>query len=423
MICAFLNKEMKKYKQSKLANSLTLISCEDKNAEVVVFLFSVKAGSRYEAKEESGLAHLLEHMMLRGTTNRPTAFEISLATDRAGAYINARTSAEKIDFIIEVSKEKAKEMFELLADILLHPLFDGPTLENEKKVIVQELHQIKNDPPRNLWWAVIPKILKGHPLGNHVFGTEDSIVTATPEKLKNYHQKFFTPSQTAIIASGAISHAELETFSQILEHWNNKNEKTLKNTYSIPISRNRVFFEKKSDAKQSFLDLFFLTKALSLREMVTLHCISTFLNYGHSSLLYQELRHKLGLVYSVSTYQAQYSDACVFYTQAFTTEPEKVIRVLKEKILNLEKYFSRELLEEIKKQQINIMARGLSSPYNIATQLATHWNLYDRLITPAEIQKLTEEITYEDIVKVKNSFLNEKNLSIGVLGEKEIAFS
>lgn len=411
---------MKKYQESKLKNGLTLISCEDKNSDVVVFLFSIKAGSRYEEKEESGFAHLLEHMMLRGTTNRPTAFEISLATDRAGAYINARTSAEKIDFIIEVSKGKAKEMFELLADILLHPLFDGATFENEKKVIVQELHQIKNDPPRNLWWAVIPKILKGHPLGNHVFGTEDSIIAATPEKLRNYHQKFFMPSQATIIASGAISHAELEAFSQILEHWNNKNVETLKSTYSIPVSRNRVFFEKKSDTKQSFLVLFFLTKALSLRETVTLYCVSTFLNYGHSSLLYQELRHKLGLVYSVSTYQAQYSDACVFYTQAFTTEPEKVIRVLKEKILNLEKYFSKELLEEIKKQQVNIMMRGLSSPYNIATQLTTYWNLYGRLVTPTEIQKLIEEITHEDVVKVRNNFLNEKNLSIGVLGEKEV---
>lgn len=412
---------MKKYKESKLENGLTIISCEEASSETINFNFVVKAGARYETKEESGYAHLLEHTLLKGTKNKPTALDISLIIDRAGAYLNASTSAEQINVILEAAKERKKEMLELLTDIITDPLFDPGILENEKKVVIQEIHKMKDDPARNLWYVAIPKILGNHPAASSALGTERSVLSATPEKLKNYYHRFFKPSRIALISAGAISHDELLKLAVPLEHWQDGKDAEISTDLFLPPKAGSLnVFEKKIGNKQTLIDFIFVSRNTSLKEELILDLISTFLTYGHSSLLYQELRHKLGLVYSVSSYRRSYRDVCIFYTQVSTTEPEKIISVVKDKILGLEKYFTKRLFEEIKEQQINVLTRNLSNNYFVANTLASYWIIYNRLIAPAEIKKIIKSITYEDVMRVKREFLNEKNLSLAILGDKEV---
>ena len=126
----------KQYKETILANGLRVISNELDSPISTIDIW-IKAGSRYEDKDQLGYAHILEHMLLKGTKTRPTSFDFRVAMDRVGAISNAMTYSEFSRFFVQVASDYQDLMFELLADALLNALVDPTVLENEKKVIIE----------------------------------------------------------------------------------------------------------------------------------------------------------------------------------------------------------------------------------------------------------------------------------------------
>lgn len=407
---------MKNYKESKLKNGLTIITNEHKDSDVVMISVLIKAGSRHETNNERGLTHLLEHMLLKGTKNKPSAFDISFITDRQGAYLNAYTNVERIAVVMEVAKGKIKEMFDLLADIVMNPLFDKKVLENEKKVVLQELKIARDNPSKRLWLESVSRIFKGHPLANYPLGFEETISQVTSEDLKNYYNKFLKPNLTAVIATGAIKHEECLKYCQTFNNWPSAKDENMK---CLPPEIHGGYAFESMPGSQTYLNMIFSIPKLEFKKLITLQLISNFLGFGHTSVLYQELRHKLGLVYGISAYSVSYEDADLFYISTSTTNPQQVITTTLDQIFNLGEHFKENLLSEIKEQYINVLLRKLSDPFTEVSFLEDNWVSHQRLITLDEIINTVRIINYKDILELKDKFLTRENLFVMALGEKD----
>lgn len=213
--CGMLNRIrfMKIYRESKLNNGVTIITGENENADIVTLSVWIKAGSRYEQQGERGYAHLLEHMLLKGTMSKPSPDDVSIVVDRAGGVSNASTTTEYIRVFIEATKDRFEEMMGLLMDMVLNPLIDKEILENEKKVVLQEMHQQKNNDAAHLWIESSKKVFGNNPLSQNPMGDEKQIESASASALKEYYQRFFIGDRIVVVATGALVHDRVRSIA------------------------------------------------------------------------------------------------------------------------------------------------------------------------------------------------------------------
>ncbi len=407
---------MKIYKESKLDNGIMVITGENDSADIVTLSVWIKAGSRYEKEGERGYAHLLEHMLLKGTVSKPSPYGIGVIIDRAGGIANASTTTEYVRVFIEASKDRFKEMSELLMDIILNPLIDGEALENEKKVIAQEVYQDKNNDAARLWLESSEKLFGEHPLSQNPSGIEDQVNMASESALKKYYERFFAGDRIAVVATGGLTHEQVYAIAE-----NNLGKlpkaSSDKGVHILPAITNRsIYIEGKSD--QTYLNFSFLGPKATLQERLALDVIARYAGYRNTSLLYQELRQKRGLIYSIGVWDMIYQDATIFYASTSTTAPREVISVVIDELINLGHSFTQELFEAYKKQTAFILQRVLSDPFSEMEFLAKNWLTYGRLVAPDEMIKGYYEMKYEDMVAVAKKFIKKDNFLVGISGKE-----
>lgn len=411
---------MKIYKESKLDNGLGILTNEDPNAEIVTISVWARAGSRYEKADERGYAHMLEHMLLKGSKKRPSIFDVNVIMDRAGATSNASTSMERVQIYIEVAKERLDDMFELLADIIKNPLISEATLENEKKVILQEYDRSYDTPANRLWIESSKRIFEGHPLSNNALGTKESIIAATAEALKGYHERMFIPQRMAVVVAGGASHGEIAELSKL--HFGDMamgNNEGIDNFTSPSIKKGSAF--EMMPTTQTQINFNFLSPAVNLKESAAMDIYATFLGYKHTSLLYQNLRHDLGLVYSVGVNHRQYSDAGLFYIATASTKPQEVISLVVDRVVNAAKYFTKELFAIYREQLINIVTRETSGASGGIGYLGGSWLHLGKLVTPDEWKETIRDVEYDEIMEIIGRLITKDNLFITAVGEKEFS--
>ncbi|MEX2090708.1 MAG: pitrilysin family protein [Candidatus Paceibacterota bacterium] len=413
---------MNKYRESFLENGLRIITCENNSSTIVDIDVVVKAGFRYENDNQAGYAHILEHMLLKGTQKRPSAFDLSLDIDRKGGYYNAFTGGERVHYLVRIEKRYAEEAMEFLSDILFNSLIDPKTLENEKKVITEELHRSEADHSGFLWRLTLKNLFGEHPLNKSILGTEETTNKATPEKIREYHNDFYVPDRSAIIVNGDIEHDRIVALvKRYFGNW----QPQLSSAQQIDTEKvgilNRNYYFHKRDVKQTFLRFnYLIPESTSVKNSTVLAILENYLDFGFTSLLKDELRTKRGLVYNISAFHRQFTDAGVFTISTSTTKPKEVVSVLKGTMNNLLDRFTQDLLEDIKKQSAGVFLRKLAEPSNLTDFLNNNYILYNKLITPEEYLAQVEKMKYKDIVEVVNKYFKDVNFLLTVLGPEDI---
>ncbi len=361
---------------------------------------------------------MLEHMLLKGTKNRPSIFDVNVIMDRAGAMSNAMTNTETVRAYIEVTKDRLDDMFELMADIIRNPLLDSFVLENEKKVILQEYDRAYDTPSSRLWIESSKRTFDNHPLSHYALGNKACIEAATPELLRQYYERMFLPQRIAVVVSGGASHEKITELTQV--HFGDMEPKTMGDldNFTTPIIHRGHAFEI-MPTTQTQLDFSFVSPAVSMRESAAIDIYATFLGYKHTSLLYQKLRHDLGLVYSVGVYHMQYSDAGLFYISTSTTKPQEVIPAIVDCAVNAAQYLTSDLFEIYKEQLINIITRETSGSSGGIGYLGNSWLHFGRLVAPNEWKDIIKGITYEEMIEMIGRLVTKDNLYIMAVGEKE----
>lgn len=410
---------MRTYKKTKLKNGLTIITCVDDSTEIVDIDIVIKTGARYEGNHEAGYAHILEHMLMKGSHRYPTPYDVALFTERAGVYFNASTSNQRLMVELQTVRHRANEMLDFMCDIVLNPVLDAEVLENEKKVIMQEIDRSNDDHWRQLAIEANKRMLKGHPLERQTLGSKESVKKATVGELKKFHARFFTPDRMAIIAVGAVDHAAMVA---IVKKWfGQMRPGAVKEVVRAPKRVTGEDFVVR-DVQQSFIGMFFVKPRCTEEEEYALAFVEEFLGSGRTSLLHREIREKRGLVYSIGAGNAIFYDANIFGVKASTTHPSEVIELVARAIDDFDVLFTKEMFKEYREQIINANIRQLSKMGRIGGILGGQWLYGEKMVDPFESLKKIRTVAYEDVLAVKKKYLDKKHLFIMQLGKERAMF-
>ncbi len=197
--------------RSRLDNGLTVLTEQVPSVRSVSLGIWVKMGSRFEAPAQAGISHFIEHMLFKGTKTR-SAQEIAFSIDAMGGQLDAFTTKEHACYYANVLDVRAGDAFELVSDIVLHPLFEAREMERERAVILEELAAVEDAPEELLWEEFIATFWLDHPLGIPVLGTKETIESLGREDLSVFFQRAYEPSNVVVAAAGHLHHDEVMDF-------------------------------------------------------------------------------------------------------------------------------------------------------------------------------------------------------------------
>lgn len=263
----------------------------------------VLTGSRNESPENNGISHFLEHMFFKGTTSR-SAKDIAEAFDAIGGQVNAFTSKEYTCFYAKVIDTHKEYALDILADMFFHSTFDEMEMEREKKVVLEEI-KMYEDTPDDIIHDLLARATYGeHPLGYSILGTEEHLRTFNQETLKNYVKEHYTPENVVISVAGNADDSFIRTIENRFG--------TFQSSYQHKDIAKPAFLansiERNKETEQAHLCLGYDGLAVDDTDIYSLIAMNNVLGGSMSSRLFQEVREKHGLAYSVFSYHSSFLD-------------------------------------------------------------------------------------------------------------------
>ncbi|SEB47700.1 pitrilysin family protein [Paenibacillus sp. GP183] len=308
----------------RLHNGLRVIMEQIPTFRSVSFGIWVKTGSRNEKPQDNGISHFIEHMLFKGT-KRHSAKDIAEIFDGIGGNVNAFTSKEYTCFYAKVLDEHLPIAMDILSDMFFHSTFDEGELDKEKNVIFEEISMYE-DTPDDLVHDLAAKAAYGsHSLGYTILGTEEQLSAMKSDDLRRYMKKYYNVENTVISLAGNIDDSVRELVEKYFGGFNNSGEET---GYEVPdFLGELVFHAKKTEQNHICLSL----PGLSLKEdnLYPMVLLNNVIGGGMSSRLFQEIREKRGLAYSVYSYHSSHIDSGMFtiYTGTAPKQTEEVLKV------------------------------------------------------------------------------------------------
>jgi len=304
------------YHKTTLSNGLTIISEEIKSVESFALGIGVKVGSRDDYFNLPGIAHFLEHSVYRRTKTR-TSRQISNLFDSIGAYSNAYTTKENTIFYVRAIKEYFSMTFEILADIIINPIFKVNEINKERQIIIEEIKSYDDDPEEFAFDLADNTIFKGNTLGNGIDGTIESLKKIKAETIYDFHKKHYIPSNLIISVAGNIPHNkvvdEAEKYFGNLPAIEAKIERTAPNYSTSEIAVGKSI-------QQAHLILGKQVSGAKDKDRYAISLMNIIFGDGLSSRIYQSLREKHGLAYSVFSNINLYSDVGALYLYIATDD-------------------------------------------------------------------------------------------------------
>lgn len=292
----------------------------------------VRTGSRQETEQNNGISHFLEHMIFKGTKNR-TARQIAEAFDSIGGQVNAFTSKEYTCFYARVLDTYKERALDVLTDMLFNSTFLEEEIEREKKVVMEEIKMYEDTPDDHVHDLLATATFGNHPLGRPIIGTDKQIKSFTKQTLIDYMKDFYTPNNIVVSVAG---NAEREFIYKIESLFSSlKDSKSSIKREKPTFLANKII--KNKETEQAHVCLGYQGLAVNDSRISALLIINSILGGGMSSRLFQEVREKHGLAYSVFSYHAAYLDCGVLTIYAGTNKEQVDLlqTTIKQTIYNL----------------------------------------------------------------------------------------
>jgi predicted Zn-dependent peptidase len=278
-----------------LANGLTILHVP-RDTDTVCIEVNVHTGSNHEAPACAGISHFIEHLLFEGTTSRPTSYAVSNEIERLGGEFNAATSNERTFFYVKVAKAHFRVALDVLADIIRNPLFDPKIIEKEKRIIIDEI-KLVNDQPRYFQWVLFQNTLfHTHPAKNPIYGTESAIRGMTRQTIVDYYQKHYVPqNMTVVIVGSAVKTIDL--IKRAFGGMQGTTPPLLITREPAPTHHVQKTVHRKT--LQSYLILGYQTVPRDQKDSFVFDVIRAILGRGQSGKIFNEIRTKRGLAYDV----------------------------------------------------------------------------------------------------------------------------
>ena len=403
---------------TRLDSGLTVVTEHMPHLESVALGVWINSGARNETAVEHGIAHLLEHMAFKGTARR-SARQIAEEIENVGGEVNAATSTETTSYYARVLKDHVPLAVDILADILTESSFDEDELEREKHVILQEIGAA-NDTPDDVVFDKFSEVAyRDQTIGRAILGTPETVQSFSTDEIRAYLARNYTTDRMFVVAAGAVDHATI--VSQAEDRFSS----LPKAAVAKPVMDKAVYTGGEVRETRDLMDaqvlLGFEGKAYHARDFYCSQILANIIGGGMSSRLFQEVREKRGLCYSVYAFHWGFSDTGIFGIHAATggeNLPELVPVIIDE----LRKASDKIEQQEIERARAQIRAQllmGQESPAARAGQMARQMMLYGRTISNTELMDRLAGITVERLTDLAGRLFFDTVPTLSAIGPVE----
>jgi predicted Zn-dependent peptidase len=376
-------------------------------------------GSRYETEIDGGISHLLEHMMFKGTAKR-SAYDIAVAMDAVGGQMNAFTEKEFTCYYARVMDLHVPLAVEVLADMMVGSLIDAEELEREKGVILEEIKMYEDTPDDQIFDLFTRAFYKGHVLGRPIIGSAEVVSAISQAQVKDYIQRRYRAGNITVAAAGQIEHDKfVELVQQHLGQLLPTGETERALQPPTPVHHLSVF---NKDCEQAYVCLGAPGLAYADPRRYGLLLLDSVLGGSMSSRLFQEIREKRGLVYSVSTFQNTYADTGMLGIFAGTSAERvpTVLEVTRDILTDVHQNgITREEMERAREYMKGSIALSLESTTNRMMRLARNHLYHGKFIPLEELIARIDAVTLEDLSALARDVVDPAKFSMAVLGPLE----
>jgi len=408
-----------KISETKTKSGVPLWTLSSPSYNSVAVGVLVKCGTRDEIwPKEAGIAHALEHMHFQGTKNFPNSMKLTEYIEETGGRIGASTSSERTFYFSRVPIGHAEKAVRIIGEQINFSVFPEEKILIEMKNIVQEIGRT-NDNPRGCLWKLSQKfIYNNHPLARDTLGTEESVLALTRNDFLEFKKRYYDSSNYVFIVAGNITEDEvLKLFNKYFDDKSDINLNKRENIRAIP-PKEKQFIEKK-DLKQLHVSMDALIGEGKDKSSLYLEFFRDMISGGMSFPLFQEVRDKRGLCYSVGAAIRKRSDIGSFDIY-IGTDPKRYKEAISATLEVIEKSKSDEnLLNKVKNLQLGQLMLSYEDTREVIYSAADDILFLGRPRGFEEIKKEIEEVSIEDIKKSVDKYLNPDSIFTTMLAPKD----
>ncbi|MDR1910647.1 MAG: insulinase family protein [Holosporales bacterium] len=399
---------------SALSNGVRVVSEHIPQSGTISLGAWVAAGGRCEIEKNNGISHFLEHMAFKGTTTR-TAKQIAEEIERVGGYLNAYTAREETAYYARLLKEDWKVGIAIIADILINPTFCKEELERERRVILQEIGRAQDDPDDIVFDHFQNVAYPDQPMGRSILGPQNIVSSLSAEDLRAYRNHLYRGPHLVFSAAGNVDHEALvqaasQAFGEVAASASGHTSVSARYTGGIfadtrPLEQVHIILGVES---VSFEDPEYYVAAL----------FNAILGRGMSSRLFQEVREKRGLVYSVYGFGTAYKDSGLMGIYAGTSAEKctELVQVVRDECLKMADGVTDEEMRRALAQFKSSLMMAAESTSAMCEQNASHMLVYGRPISREEMIAKVEAITKTQIAQFTERLFRGKALALATVG-------
>jgi predicted Zn-dependent peptidase len=409
-------KEVRNIRRQVLPNGLTIITEQMQHIRSASIGIWLQTGSRDEDAAWNGISHFIEHMLFKGTEHR-TAEEIARQVDSIGGNMDAFTAKECICFNVKVLDEHLPVAVEILSDLVLHPVFDSNDITRERGVILEEIKMDEDNPDYLVHEIFTQNFWKDHPLGKPILGTKETVKKFERAAVLDTYSHRFAPGNIIVSAAGNLDHDRfVELVTKHFEHM-----KPRKNGFHSPVPKivSKITLRNKKALEQVQLCLGVPSHPIAHEKRHAGYILNTLLGGGMSSRLFQNIRERQGLVYSIYSDLNPYRDTGCLAVYAGTSR-ESASKVVQSVVSEFHKLKAEPVpadeLRRSKDQLKGSLMLSLESSSARMSNLARQEMYFDRFYDLDELIAKIEAVTVEDLTSLANEFFNTESVAVTILG-------
>jgi predicted Zn-dependent peptidase len=405
-------------RERELAGGLRVFSEPLEESTSVALGVWIRAGSRDERDDVAGISHLMEHMLFKGTPEM-NALDIAQAFETIGAQENAATGEEYTVLYARFLPEHLERALDIMSGMVLHPTLAD--LEREREVIVEEIRMYEDRPDQMADEYLSSLIFHDDPLGRPIIGSAETVRGVDQDTLRTFHGGTYTAPNVYVVAAGKLEREDLEQMVEEKLSSLPSGEPFVREAQPRPPESR--FFYKHKETEQYHVSLGSLGIPARSEDRYAMAALNNVLGGGMSSRLFQEVREKRGLAYSVYSYHQGYSDAGAIktYVGSTTGNVEEAVRVIAEQVGRIrEEPVTEEELDRTKQQLKSSTLLALESTAARMNRIGRSVITGTELLTPEEIAARIEAVGAGDIQRLARKHLNLEEMYLSAVGPKEL---
>ncbi len=411
----------KLYEKTTLANGVRVVTGEMTGVRSASLIFYYGVGSRFERPGIAGVSHFLEHMLFKGTEKRPDPMQISQEIEGVGGILNAATGRESTNYWCKVPSTHFALAYDVLADIIRNSVIDQAELDKERSVIFEEIRSI-NDSPEDLVHEVIDEVVWGnHAVGRSIAGSEETVGAITRDGMVDFWRRNYRPDRLVVAAGGDVRHDEVvdlteRCFGDLAAVGEPDGFDAAAPDAEQEAPRVRLV---ERETEQAHLCLAMPALPYSTERRYAQSTIEAILSSGMSSRLFQEIREKRGLVYSVYGYFRPYEDVGqgVVYAGTDLERVEETVGAIVEELRKLrDEPVPAEELQRTKDLRKGRLLMGLEDSRSVASWIGSQELTYGEIRTPEEVMEKIDAVTVPEVQDLSRELFREDRLSLALVG-------